>query len=200
MNRILLLFIAVAVHAGAAPETPQDIARQIIAPLIAPDKVDTLKGERPINTRTYRLLYWLEMARRAGGDVSGVVDAAQRTAGYAGTPRAKADAQAIIANRDRMEALGCFDAAGLAELRKGQSPTITKGMEAGRAVHLDHIIPIHIAPELAARFYDLAAISDRENEAKGAKITQRELDLARKWNNEGLLTEEGLAAVVKAAK
>lgn len=54
--------------------------------------------------------------------------------------------------------------------------------------------------ELAARFYDLDAISDRENEAKGAKIGQRELDLARRWQWEGGLSAAGLAAVEAAAK
>jgi hypothetical protein len=53
---------------------------------------------------------------------------------------------------------------------------------------------------LAARFYDLDAISDRENEAKRAKITQRELDLARKWKKAGLLSTQGLAAVELAGK
>ena len=123
------------------------------------------------------------------------MDTAQRVAGYQGTARAKADAFAIISNREKLEALGCLTAPGMAELRKGYSPTITKGPEAGRGVHLDHILPVHITPELAARFYDLDAISDRENEAKGSKITKRELDLARRWNREGLLSAAGLAAV-----
>jgi hypothetical protein len=34
------------------------------------------------------------------------------------------------------------------------------------------------------------------NRAKSAKITQREIDLARRWNKEGLLSAAGLDAVV----
>ena len=158
--------MAVLLPVMAAPKAPDAIAKEILAPLVNPVKVDTLKGPRPINARTYRLLYWLETARQRGGDVSGIMDTAQR----------------------------------VAELRKGYSPTITKGPEAGRGVHLDHILPVHITPELAARFYDLDAISDRENEAKGSKITKRELDLARRWNREGLLSAAGLAAVETARK
>lgn len=185
---------------AAEPTTPQAIATEIIAALIDPVKVDTLKGARPINARTYRLLYWLETARRAGGDVSGIMATAQTVAGYQGTARAKADASAVIANREKLDALGCLDAPGMEELRKGHSPTITKGPDVGRAVHLDHIVPVSVTPELAAKFYDLDAISERENEAKGAKITQRELDFARRWNREGLLSAAGLAAVEAAAK
>jgi hypothetical protein len=50
---------------GAA-ETPQAIATEILAPLLNPAKVDTLKGDRPINARMYRVLGWLETARQAG--------------------------------------------------------------------------------------------------------------------------------------
>jgi hypothetical protein len=57
-----------------------------------------------------------------------------------------------------------------------------------------------LVPELAARFYDLEAIPARVNLAKSAKIGKRELDLARRWNRDGLLSAAGLAAVEAAAK
>jgi hypothetical protein len=88
----------------------------------------------------------------------------------------------------------------LAELKRGGSPTITKGPHAGDGIALDHVLPRAVVPELAARFYNLEAIPARLNLAKSAKIAPRELALARRWNREGLLSREGLAAVEAAAK
>lgn len=79
----------------ASPETPEEIARNLIAPQIDPVKVATLKGDRPANARLYRVLYWLETAHQRGGDVSRVLDIAQEAAGYAGTKGAEADKIAI---------------------------------------------------------------------------------------------------------
>jgi hypothetical protein len=179
MFRAVLASLVFLLPLHAEQQTPQAIATEIIGPLLDPAKEDTLKGPRPINARTYRLLYWVEMARRAGGDVSGILDTAQQLARYHGSPRAKADALAIIGNRDKLEALGCFDAAGMAELRRGHGPTITNGPDAGRGVEPGHIFPVSITPELAAQLFNLQAISDRENLAKTAKIGRREIGLAR---------------------
>ena len=85
----------------------------------------------------------------------------------------------------------------MAKLRKGGSPTITKGDHAGDSIELDHVLPRAIVPELAARFYNLEALPAKVNGAKSAKITGRELNLARRWNREGLLSADGLAAVEK---
>lgn len=112
----ILLTLALPVCAG------RDIATDILGPLLDPAKVATLKGDRPINTRLYRVLGWLETARQAGGDVSRVIDAAHVAAGYAGTASAKADKLAISGNREKLESFGCFTPEGVAELKKeGQS-------------------------------------------------------------------------------
>jgi hypothetical protein len=83
----------------------------------------------------------------------------------------------------------------LDELRHGGSPTITKGPHAGEGIALDHVLPRSILPELAAKLFNLGAITAKDNRAKSAKITAGELKLARQWNREGLLSLEGLAAV-----
>ena len=119
-------------------------------------------------------------------------------AGYAGTAAAKEDKAAILANRSKLEALGCFTAQGIADLRKGASPDITKGFLAGSGIELDHILPVSIVPELASRFFNLSAMSEQENRTKGAKITEREVAIARRWNRAGLLSDAGLRAVEAA--
>lgn len=66
----------------------------------------------------------------------------------------------------------------------------------GEGIALDHVLPRAVVPELAARFYNLEAIPAKENGSKGAKIGKRELDLARRWQRERLLS----TAVEAAAK
>lgn len=72
---------------------------------------------------------------------------------------------------------------------------ITKGEHAGDSIALDHILPRSIVPELAARFYNLEAIPSKVNLQKSAKIRKRELQLARRWQREGLPSAKGLKAV-----
>ena len=120
--------------------------------------------------------------------------------GYSGTPAAKADMLAIIANRKKLEDLGCLTVDGMGKLRKGGSPMITKGKHAGDFIALDHILPRSVVPELAARFFNLEAIDAPDNLAKSDKIGQRELDFARRWHREGLLSAQGLAAVEAVAE
>lgn len=179
MIRLFLLFAFLALPLRA------DIAADILAPLLDPAKVATLKGDRPANARLYKVLGWLETARQGGGTVSGVIDLAQTAAGYAGSVGAKADKAAILWTFQKLEAWGCFTPDGLAELKKGGSPTITKGDHAGTGIALDHVLPRAIVPELAARFYNLEAIPAKENLRKGAKITEREVALARRWHRRG---------------
>lgn len=108
------------------------------------------------------------------------------------TPEAITDARAVAWNRWQLEAFGGFTPEGMAMLRKGGSPAITRGDHCGDSVALDHILPCSVVPELAARFFNLQALLARENLAKSAKIGQRELDLARRWNLAGLLCGPGL--------
>lgn len=195
----LLALVAVLTQplcaASRAPQTPDEIARQILAPLLDPAKVATLKGDRPANPRLYKVLYWLETAREMGGDVGTVIGTAQAVTGSGGTPAAKADMLAIISNRTKLQTFGCLTPDGMAQLRKGGSPEITKGEHAGDFIALDHILPRSVVPELAARFFNLEALPARVNLAKSAKIGKRELDLARQWNHAGLLSPPGLRAV-----
>jgi hypothetical protein len=57
-----------------------------------------------------------------------------------------------------------------------------KGPHAGEGIALDHVLPRSILPELAAKLFNLEAITAKDNRAKSAKITARELKLARQWN------------------
>jgi hypothetical protein len=78
---------------------------------------------------------------------------------------------------------------------KGGSPEITKGDHQGDTVALDHVIPRSVVPELEARFYNLEILPSRVNRKKSADITEREVALARRWHQDGLLSDVGLRAV-----
>ena len=58
---------------------------------------------------------------------------------------------AMLRNLTIAQRLGCLGAAGLAEMRRGRSPTITLGPYAGDQLSVDHIIPFAAAPQLGSR-------------------------------------------------
>jgi hypothetical protein len=192
--RLLLLIVVFAslVDVRAAePHYPT-----ILASLVDPAKIDTLKGDRATNPRLRKMAYWLEMACRAGNNPAEVILSAQQIAGVAGSARAEADRAALVRNRLILERLGCFTEEGLANLRRGKAPRITLGPYAGDIVHVDHIIPRAVAPELDLRIYNLEFMPATLNTRKGAGIGVRQLQLARKWHAAGLLSDSGLRAVL----
>jgi hypothetical protein len=61
----------------------------------------------------------------------------------------------------------------------------------------DHIIPRSVTPELDNTLCNLEMMPLTLNQRKSAKIGQRQIDLARRWNQDGLLSDEGLKAVLE---
>ncbi len=167
-----------------------------LTPLIDPAKLDTLKGKRAATPRLRKACYWLQIAHKNGFDVGQIIDLSYDPNGPVDPLRAKAQRASLIRNRLILERLGCFDEAGLAKLRKGNAPTITKGPYAGEIVTGDHIIPRSVCPELDNKIYNLEMMPLTLKQRKGAKVTQRQIDLAKRWNQDGLLSNAGLQAVL----
>jgi hypothetical protein len=184
--RLLFLFLAFALP--VAGQAPDEVSRKILAPLLDPAKVDTLQGKRAINGRFLRVLYWVRQA----GNPGAVIDAAQAAAGYGGN-RASADRTAILRSLEKLEKLG-LEPAEWEKMRAGKSPTITRGKHAGDIVEVDHVLPVAVVPELAAKFFNLEVMPQKENRAKGDTITARGAELARRWHRMGLLSDAGLRA------
>ena len=86
------------------------------------------------------------------------------------------------------------------KLRKGKAPTITKGPYAAEIATGDHIIPRSVCPELDNFLFNLEFMPLTLNQRKSAKIGQRQIDLAKRWNTDGLLSDEGLKAVLEEDK
>ena len=99
-------------------------------------------------------------------------------------------------HRLQMAHISGFDA-GMIKLRKGNTPTTTKGPYAGEIVTGDHIIPLSVCPELDHALYNLEMMPLTLNQKKSAKIGIRQIDLARRRNQNGLLSDAGLKAVLE---
>ena len=140
------------------------------------------------------------MARRDGKEPGNVIDRAQVLNRSQNTDRAKVQKRSLIRNRIILERLGCLDGPGMEKLRKGNAPTITKGPYAGEIVTGDHIIPRSVTPELDNTLFNLEFMPLTLNQRKGAKVTQRQIDLAKRWNGDGLLSDEGLRAVLREGR
>lgn len=168
---------------------------EIIAPLIDPAKLDALSGKRAATPRLRKACCWLEKARRDSVDLGKLIESAQAATGSQGTERAKAVAESLLRNRTILERLGCLDEEGMAKLRTGKAPTITKGPYKGELAIGDHIIPRSVCPELDLKLYNLEFLPETLNQKKSAKIGDRQKQLAQKWRGLGLLSEGGLRAV-----
>ena len=70
----------------------------------------------------------------------------------------------------------------------------------GEIVTGDHIIPRSVCPELDNALYNLEMMPLTLNQKKSAKIGQRQIDLAKRWNADGLLSDEGLKGVLEEGK
>jgi hypothetical protein len=94
-------------------------------------------------------------------------------------------------------ALGCLDAEGMAEMRKGKAPTVRRGPYKGDELSVDHIIPRAVCPELDNVIANLELMPLRMNESKNDKIGDRQRDMAKKFYQAGLLSKKGLEAALR---
>jgi hypothetical protein len=168
-----------------------------IANLIAPAKLSTL-SERGANPRVQKAVYWLATARTEGQKPDAVLDRAVSLAGYTNAASAKLTKDALLRNLDIADKLGCLDAAGLTEMRRGKAPTVMKGPYKGDRLSVDHIIPRAVVPELDNVIANLELMPLRANERKNAKFGDRQRALATKLRDAGLLSAKGFIAVSRA--
>ena len=169
----------------------------IISPLVDPDRLDTLKGKRAATPRLRKACYWLNQARSEGYDPAAIIDRAHAAALPRNPAREDEQKTALLRNLKILERLGCLDSQGLEKLRKGNAPTITKGPYTGELATADHIIPRSICPELDNAIFNLEFLPDTLNKEKSAKVGDRQLSLARRWRNSGLLSEKGMESVLQ---
>lgn len=184
---VLLAFQAVAAQTNHASQ---------IASLINPAKLATL-GERGANPRVQKVVYVLATARTEGEKPAKLLDSAVVLAGYTNAAIAKLTKEALLRNLDIAEKLGCLDNEGLAEMKRGKSPTVMMGPYEGDQLSVDHIIPRAVVPELDNVIANLELMPMRMNAKKNAKIGDRQRDMAKQFYQAGLLSSKGLEAVLQ---
>ena len=175
----------------------QDAVRIALTSLTDPGKIATLESDRAANPRIRKITYWLEIGRREGRPPENEMAAAMDAIGWGGTLKGQLTAAAMARNRTIAERLGCLDDEGMENLRRGKAPTITRGPYAGEKLTVDHIIPRAVAPALDKVLANLELMPHSLNIRKGAKVGQRQIDLANKLQAAGLLTPEDHIAIAQ---
>jgi hypothetical protein len=191
-----MLRVAFILFTFAQLAAANDSARIALTSLCDPSKIATLESKRGANPRVRKIAYWLEVSRQSGRDPRAEMDAVMVAVGWGGTMKADLTAAAMVRNRTIAERLGCLDADGMARLRRGASPIVTRGPYAGEKLTVDHIIPRAVTPSLDLVLANLELMPHSLNLRKGAKIGQRQIDLANKLHKAGLLSAMDLERVV----
>lgn len=188
----LILFLALLTVAAA----PADTVRTALVNLCDPAKIATLTSDRAANPRVRKIAYWLEVARQEGRDPQTEMDQVMARLGWGGTLKGDLTAAAMARNRIIAERLGCLDAEGMALLRRGSAPTIKFGPYTGEKLTVDHIIPRAVSPSLDLVLANLELMPHSLNMRKGSKIGQRQIDLANKLLQAGILSAQEHEVIV----
>jgi hypothetical protein len=186
---LLLAFLTVA-------DAPANTVRMALVSLCDPAKIATLTSDRAANPRVRKIAYWLEVARQEGRDPKQEMDAVMGQLGWGGTLKGELTAAAMVRNRTIAERLGCLDAEGMEKLRRGSSPTVKFGPYTGEKLTVDHIIPRAVSPSLDLVLANLELMPHSLNLRKGSKVGQRQIDMANKLLEAGLLSENEHATVI----
>lgn len=182
---------------ATTPAWAQGAVRIALTSLTDPAKIATLESDRAANPRIRKIAYWLEIGRREGRPPEMEMAAAMDAVGWGRTLKGQLTAAAMARNRTIAERLGCLDDEGMENLRRGKAPTIKRGPYAGEKLTVDHIIPRAVAPTLDKVLANLELMPHSLNIRKGAKVGQRQIDLANKLQAAGLLLPEDHAAIIE---
>jgi len=188
--KALQFIFAAALLFASAPLAGADAVRTALVNLCDPAKIATLTSDRAANPRVRKIAYWLEVARQQGRDPQTEMDKTMSSVGWGGTLKGDLTAAAMARNRTIAERLGCLDAEGMALLRRGNAPSIRFGPYTGEKLTVDHIIPRAVSPSLDLVLANLELMPNSLNLRKGSKIGQRQIDLANKLLQAGLLSSQ----------
>ena len=183
--------VPTAISPATQPAVPLATCITAIGAQSDPAKLGTL-GRRATNPRLKRILYYLAAARDGGADPAEVIEQAQRANGSLGTPRAPLVKASLLRNLKICDGLGLLTSENRRRLRHGQAPVVTRGPYQGEPVHVDHIVPLAHAWDVDNELANLELLPRTLNCGKGAKVGDRQLDYARKFQAAGLISEANL--------
>jgi len=181
------IFCVVAVLLAPLLSQAKDTGERLVS-LCEPAKLATLSNRGAI-PRVQKIVYWLEMSRREGKSPEELLEKAMIRIGW-DDERGRLTAAALLRNLDIATKLGCTDAEGMEEMRRGHSPTVKKGPYAGDQLSVDHVVPLSKCPRLDNVLANLELMPLKLNMRKGARIGQRQRDLLGRFEAAGLLRGE----------
>ncbi len=188
---ILTLLLLLPTMGLRAEETIDSIPVKTIASLTDPAKLATLKGERAAIPRLQKCVYWLAYAEEQGEKPEAVLNESAKLNKTAGTPYAGFVSWGLLENLKIAKELGLLTPEGLAELKQGNSATITKGEYAGQKAEPDYVIPVALCPELKNQVMNLELLPASLKQSKSDKVTDRAKVFAKELYEAKLLSEEG---------
>jgi hypothetical protein len=191
LKSLLVLILAVAPSIMAAPSS----AVVAIAEQTDPAKLATLKGEGAANPRLQKCVYWLAYAEAHREKPEAVLDESAKLNKTAGTPYAGFVSWGLLENLKIAKELGLLTPAGMAELKRGKSATITKGQYVGQEAEAGLVIPKTVCPELQNQVMNLELLPASLNRARSEKVTDRAKVFAKELYEAKLLSEEGWESV-----
>jgi hypothetical protein len=183
LAKLSVLFASLLIASLALSKEPLTHAQKIAA-LIDPVKLSTL-APRGANPRVQKYVAQLFEAQQSGLDPVKCAAEAAALAGMKGDA-AQLTVNAMLRNLRIADQLGCLTPEGLAEMRRGRSPTVRRGPYAGDELSVDHIIPFAVVPQLDHVIANLEMMPLRMNRSKGDKIGDRQRALERKLRDAGL--------------
>jgi hypothetical protein len=183
VSSLLVVLLSFALSCAAQSSRLTLSAAQRVAALIDPAKLATL-AERGANPRVQKYVAQLEEARLLGHDPRQVAMEAVSLVGMKGDAAALT-VEAMLRNLTIAERLGCLNPAGLHDMRRGQSPTIMLGPNAGDQLSVDHIIPFSVAPSLDKVIANLELMPFKLNLRKKDYYGQRQRALAERLRSVG---------------
>jgi hypothetical protein len=187
LTALILVALAAAPSLMTAPLT----AAVAISALTDPAKLATLKGERAVNPRLQKCVYWLAYAEEQGQEPEAVLDESAKLNKTAGTPYAGFLSWGLLENLKIAKELGLLTSEGMTELKQGKSATITKGQYSGQKAEPDAVIPRTVCPELKNQVMNLELLPASLKKDKIDKVTDRAKVFAKELYESKLLSEKG---------
>lgn len=171
----------------------ESACRVALLSLSDPAKLATL-GERGANPRLKKIVYWLDEARRTGEDpeqlLGSVLQMNRYRAGHARLVKVN-----LLRNLKIGDQLGFFSPENRALLRRGNAPVVRRGPYVGDKAHVDHIIPVSIAPEIGNDLANLELMPATLNLRKSARIGLRQTTFAQQLFEAGVLEAATLGRI-----
>ncbi len=192
LSSLLTLLLLLPTLGVRAEETIDDSTpARAIASLTDPAKLGTLKGERAANPLLQKCVYWLAYAEGQGQKPEAVLDQSAKLNKTIGTPYAGSVRWGLLENLKIAKELGLLTPEGMAELKQGNSATITKGEYSGQKAEADCVIPKAVCPELQNQVMNLELIPASLKQGKNDKVTERARVFAKELYEAKLLSVEG---------